>query len=191
MPFFSYLNDYSDITDILLRNTRRYGKINAFTDMVLRGKSELRIADRELLAAYVSALNACQYCTGIHEAVALRFGIQPNTIEDLLKAIDDSPIEKKLHPIFYFAKKLTLSPAKMVQDDADQVFAAGWSEKALEDVIAIVALFNYYNRLLEGHGIKGFPDIFQEGSKHLAKRGYRFPAIVAFYFKHFRKRKTD
>jgi hypothetical protein len=51
-----------------------------------------------------------------------------------------------------FVKKLTLTPSKMSQADADAVFSAGWDEKALHDAIAVTARMNFMNRLVEGYG---------------------------------------
>jgi AhpD family alkylhydroperoxidase len=41
---------------------------------LLRGPSPLTEAERELIAAYVSGLNACRYCHGAHQATAQAFG---------------------------------------------------------------------------------------------------------------------
>ena len=37
---------------------------------VMRGSSEWSAGERELLAAFVSRLNRCRFCIGIHEATA-------------------------------------------------------------------------------------------------------------------------
>jgi AhpD family alkylhydroperoxidase len=41
----------------------------------LRGPSPFTVAERELIAAYVSGLNACGYCHGIHRVTADAFGV--------------------------------------------------------------------------------------------------------------------
>ena len=46
-----------------------------FHEVLLRGESPFTIAERELIAAYVSGLNACNYCHGIHTVTAQQFGI--------------------------------------------------------------------------------------------------------------------
>ena len=46
----------------------------------------------------------------------------------------------------------------MSQEDADQVYAAGWDERALHDAIEVCALFNFMNRFVEGHGLIAKPD---------------------------------
>jgi alkylhydroperoxidase family enzyme len=71
-----------------------------------------------------------------------------------------------------YARKLTLSPARMTQADADAVFAAGWSERALHDAALTVCLFNFMNRLLDGHGCKGAAEIYAVRGKVLMDEGY-------------------
>ncbi|PHI19712.1 peroxidase [Lewinellaceae bacterium SD302] len=190
MPYLSHLSEDSDFTDILFRDPDRYGPMNAFTQKLLRGPSELTVEERELIAAFVSATNSCQYCHGIHAAVAQRFGTDPDLVQSLVDDLDGAPIDNKLRAVLHFARKLTLTPAKIVAADAEAVLAVGWSERSLEDVIGITALFNYYNRILDGHGIKGNANIFSEGSGILAKRGYKFPKIVA-KFLYWRRRRKD
>jgi hypothetical protein len=60
----------------------------------------------------------------------------------------------------------------LVQADADAVFQAGWSERALHDAIMTTSLFNFMNRLLEGHGCKGSDELFRERGKALRDHGY-------------------
>jgi len=178
MSFFSYIDQYSDITDVLLRDQKRFAHTDAFTDMVLRGPSPFSVGDREMMAAYVSGLNDCQHCHGIHAATAERFGIHPDIFQALLEDIDTAPIKEELKPIFHYIQKLTVTPSKMVEADAQKVYAAGWSEQALYDAVCICSIFNFYNRLVEGHGLKGNQKIFEMGSGHLSKRGYRFPWFI-------------
>lgn len=46
-----------------------------YHQVLLRGASPLSVAQRELIAAYVSGLNACGYCHGVHSATVQAFGI--------------------------------------------------------------------------------------------------------------------
>jgi alkylhydroperoxidase family enzyme len=48
---------------------------------------------------------------------------------------------------------LSGTPHAMSQSDADAVYAAGWSERALHDAILVTSRFNYMNRLTLGHGL--------------------------------------
>lgn len=143
-----------------------------YHEALLRGPSPLTVAERELVAAFVSGLNACHYCHGVHEATARKFGVAEGLLIRLLSDIDSTPVADRLKPILRYVKKLTLAPAKMTQADADAVFAAGWDDRALHDAVSVCALFNFMNRLVEGHGIKGDAEYFDAASKRLRAGGY-------------------
>ncbi len=189
MPFFKHLDENADITDITFYDRKRLGPLDKASQRIMRGPSPFSSAEKEIMAAYVSGLNACQFCHGSHTAVAQQFGVKPETIEQLVADVDTAPIAEKLKPVFHYLKKLTLSPSKLVQSDADRVRAAGWSDEALYHAILIGSLFNFYNRLLDGHGIKGNAQIYQFGGAHLHKNGYGVPWFIGLIKGLLRKNK--
>ena len=178
MPFLKNLDDLSDITDITWNDRKRLGPLDKASQNIMRGKSTISPAQKEVFAAFVSGLNACSFCYGSHAAVAKNFGVSTETIESLVENIDSAPVDQNEKPLFHYLKKLTLSPSKLIQEDADKIFHAGWSEQDLQDLILIGCLFNFYNRLLDGHGIKGNQVIYQFGADHLHKNGYGVPWFI-------------
>ena len=60
----------------------------------------------------------------------------------------------------------------MTKADADAIVAAGWDETALYHTVAVTALFNFMNRLVEGLGIELDPAYVKPASQRLAQRGY-------------------
>ncbi|MBL0889070.1 MAG: peroxidase-related enzyme [Gemmatimonadaceae bacterium] len=128
-----------------------------FHDRVLRDPSPLTVAERELIAAYVSGLNACTYCHGSHVIAAEAFGIEPALVSQLLENLDAPAVRSRLTPILHFVRKLTLTPSRMTEADAAAVYAEGWEEQALFDAISVCALFNFMNRLVEGLGVQVNP----------------------------------
>jgi uncharacterized peroxidase-related enzyme len=143
----------------------------SFHEILLRGPSPFTEAERELIAAYVSGLNGCRYCHGVHTATAERLGIAPGTIAALLDG-NTSIIPHKMVPVLDFAKKLTRRANGVTKADADGVLAVGWEETAISHLVAIVALFNYMNRLVEGLGIELNPIYVPTAAKRLADQGY-------------------
>lgn len=190
MAFFSFLDNDSDITDLTFNDRARLGPLDKVSHAIMRGKSDFSIAERELMAAYVSALNACTFCFGIHHEVANNFGIAPDLIEKLVDDLPSAPINEKLHPVLLYLKKLTLAPSQIVKEDVDKVTAAGWSEEALQQAILVGCLFNFYNRLLDGHGIKGHQAIYKIGADHLSKSGYKVPFFIGLIKNFIKKAKT-
>lgn len=53
-------------------------------------RDPLTEAERELIAAHVSGLNACRHCHGVHQATAQAFGIEEGTLRALLGAAPDA-----------------------------------------------------------------------------------------------------
>ena len=99
-------------------------------------------------------------------------GVAPGTITGLLKG-DKSTIPHKMVPVLDFAKKLTQSANGVTKLDADAVLAVGWEETAVYHLVAVVALFNYMNRLVEGLGIELNPSYALTAAKRLADQGYQ------------------
>lgn len=121
--------------------------------VLLRGPSPFSEAERELIAAYVSGLNACGYCHGVHTATAEAFGIPHGLLADLVTDLDTAAVDARMRPVLRYVRKLTLTPSRMTPSNVEDVFAAGWDERALHDAVSVCALFNFMNRLVEGLGI--------------------------------------
>ncbi len=153
MSMFPSLPDPAHLTDLYARFPHNVAPLMEYTDGVLRAEGELDIATRELIAAYVSALNACDFCFQSHLLYARAFGIGAGLIEELLADIDSADIAPALRPIFHYVKKLNTLPSRITERDARQVFDAGWSERAFYEAIRVCALFNMMNRIVEGCGV--------------------------------------
>lgn len=172
MPHLASLPEDAGVRHTLALNPEAGRALIALHTAVLRGPSALSEGERELIAAYVSALNACSYCHGVHAETARRFGIQADLIERLIEDPDNAPVSARMRPVLALARKLTTNPARTTRADVDAVLAAGWDERAVHDAIHVVCLFNYMNRLVEGHGIRGSDELFAERGRQLAESGY-------------------
>ena len=175
MAFFSYLNasESSSAGDIMRRNPDRFGPLQQFSNHVMRAESELSLVDREMLGSYVSALNECDYCFNSHAHIAEAMGLDQDIFGPLLENIDTAPVTEKMKPLFAFARKLTKEPARMVQADIDSITIAGWNEDTASDVVVLVAMFNFANRLLDGHGVKA-PSVeaMKLNGEYISENGY-------------------
>lgn len=143
-----------------------------YHQVLLRGPSPFTLAERELIAAYVSGLNACHYCHGVHSATAQQFGIAEGTLAALLSDVDSAPVDDRIRPVLRYVRKLTLTPSRMTPQDAAEVLASGWDEQALHDAVSVCALFNLMNRLVEGLGVTADDSYFPTSAKRLAGIGY-------------------
>jgi uncharacterized peroxidase-related enzyme len=143
-----------------------------YHEVLMRGDSPLSVAQRELIAAYVSGLNACSYCHGVHQATAEAFGVGKGLLAALLHEVDSAPVEESFRPLLRYVRKLTLNPHRIAQSDADAVFAAGWSNRALHDAVCVCGLFNLMNRMVSGLGVEAEVAYQKLAGERLAERGY-------------------
>ena len=172
MSFFPSLQDDARVPDVLQLDRRAGRALIELNSVIMRQPSALSEAEREMIAAYVSGRNACQYCHGVHEATARAYGIDGDLLAAMIDDLDSAPVDDRLKPILAYVAKLIEPPFRLVQADADAVFAAGWDERALHDAINVACLFNFMNRLLDGHGITIEDDARDERGAMLAEHGY-------------------
>lgn len=157
MSIFPSLPDNHQLGDVFLRFPHSVLPLLEYHDRVLRDRSPLTVAERELIAAYVSGLNACAYCHGAHILAAQAFGINEAIFEGLMADLDSSAVDEKLKPLLAYAGKLTRDPARISARDAQAVYDAGWDEEALFSAVSVAALFNLMNRIVEGTGTRTDP----------------------------------
>jgi hypothetical protein len=90
----------------------------------------------------------------------------------MLTDLDTSGVDEQMKPVLRFVGKLTESPSKIVQADVDAIFDAGWKEDSFHFTVMICGLFNFYNRLMDGYGVRNTAEFRQSRGAALADRGY-------------------
>lgn len=143
------------------------------THEAMRGPSAWSIADRELMAAFVSKTNECAFCIAAHSATAARAHRDEAMVSAVLADIETAPIEEPLRATLRMLRKLTRENT-VSANDMSAVLDAGVSREQIEDALAICFAFNTTNRLADAFGFsmleaKGF----ESGAKYLLARGYR------------------
>jgi alkylhydroperoxidase family enzyme len=168
MPFFRSLPQNAGPPNIFSQYPDIYGPWSTMSQAMMNGPSPLSQGERELILAYAAGVAGCTFVYAAHSEVAYAWGIESGLLDALLDDVDAAQVEARLKPILTFVRKLMLTPDKMSQADADAVFNADWSEKALHDAIAITARAAFMQRLVEGHGFT--PPSREVAAKHAKKR---------------------
>ncbi|EMD28156.1 carboxymuconolactone decarboxylase family protein [Amycolatopsis azurea] len=147
-------------------------KLLDFHELIMRSPSAFDAGQRELIAAYVSGVNDCRYCHGVHTVTAEAFGVPEGLLAAALTDLDSSPVEERMKPVLAYVGKLTRTPSQVTEEDAEAVFAAGWDETALHDAVLVCALFNFMNRMVEGLGIRADAAYARTSGVRLKEGGY-------------------
>ena len=143
------------------------------THEAMRGPSAWLVADRELMAAYISKTNECEWCVGAHAATARIAGRDEAIVAAVLDDPESAQIEEPLRATLRMLQKLTRDNA-VSSDDIRVVLAAGVTPHQIEDALAVCFAFNTTNRLADAFGFSMLdPKGFEAGAKYLLSRGYR------------------
>lgn len=144
-----------------------------FTHEAMRGPSTWPVADRELMAAYVSKLNESAFCVGAHTATAGQAYQDGAKVQAVLADLESAPIGDALRATLRMLGTLTRE-GKVGAEDMREVLSAGVSRQQVEDALAVCAAFNTTDRLADAFGFELLsPEGFEAGAKYLLKRGYR------------------
>src|SRR5262245_51557747 len=151
-----------------------YGSLaKEFTHEAMRGSSAWSVADRELMAAYVSQVNESAFCIAAHTATASQAYHDGPKVAAVLADLDSAPVEQPLRATLRMLGNLTRE-GKVSAEDMRDVLAAGASRQQVEDALAVCAAFNTTDRLADAFGFDVLsPQGFEAGAKYLLKRGYR------------------
>ena len=88
----------------------------------------------------------------LHPKIRQSFGVDEGLI-DQLDDLNSTKISTEMKATLAHAKKLTETPSKMVQVDADLLYEAGLDEAALMNIVEITTVFGMYNLIADGTGV--------------------------------------
>ena len=118
---------------------------------------------QEVIASYVSVLNACDYSYANHWKNARHLigdDARADAIEDALRhrrperAFDGADLA-----LLRYAEELTLTPGKMTETSVIRLREAGLDDGRILEANQIICYFNYVNRLLNGLGVTTDGDV--------------------------------
>lgn len=167
-----------DIARILLYRPDFFGRpFLQLIRAVMRGPSEWTVGERELFAAFVSRLNECTFCTGIHSHVSTLASGREVTVDEL-DNWSTAPFSEPVKAALGLLAKLMRAPQALTAEDVAAVRQTGLSDEAIYDALHVAFVFNVINRLADvfGASFEG------EGGRRrtaagLYRGGYRVPGL--------------
>jgi uncharacterized peroxidase-related enzyme len=147
----------------------------ALAQALLSDDNTLSRGDRELIAAYVSSLNECQFCQASHSAfAAVQLDGGLDLVEQVKRDPDSAPISDKLRALLKIAGKVQANAQTVTLADADAARAAGATDVEIHDTVLIAAAFCMYNRYVDGLGTWQPDDMamYMEHAPRIAEHGY-------------------
>ncbi len=125
-------------------------KLNAFTALyndVMLADSGLSKLEREMIAVTVSSINKCYYCLTAHGAAVRQLSGDPQLGEMLVMNWRAARLDARQKAMLEFAELVTVSSAKVTEDDRDALRKVGFSDRDIWDIAAVTGFYNMSNRM--------------------------------------------
>jgi uncharacterized peroxidase-related enzyme len=166
------------IRSLVLFRPETGAHLYALAQVLLRGDSPLREAERELIAAYVSSRNDCLFCMSSHAAAArYLFKDDDKVVDMVLEDYQHAPISEKLKTLLTIAAKVQLSGKSVTEYDVAAARSQGATDRDIHDTVLIAATFSMFNRYVDGLAslTPTDPKAYEEMGKRLGDHGYVLP----------------
>jgi uncharacterized peroxidase-related enzyme len=166
-------SEYWGIWSLLAFRPKAAQHLVRFTQEIMHEEAPISVALHELIAAYTSSLNQCEFCMKAHAAVAAHLYGDEDLVASALRNPESAPLPRAEKALLRFIRKVTLTASEVSRKDIAALHAAGWDDTAIYYAIAACALFNFYNRLVSANGVAPVSDeTFRRNGARMAEKGY-------------------
>lgn len=127
--------------------------LGQLAEVLLRGDNSLARGERELIAAYVSSLNDCQFCMSSHSAfAALQLPDGWAVVDGALHDPSSAPVSEKVRALLAIAGEVQRGGRAVTTETVAAAREAGASDVEIHDAVLIAAAFCMFNRYVDGLG---------------------------------------
>jgi uncharacterized peroxidase-related enzyme len=175
MPHIRMDNDLPGIVGLLRFRPETGRPLSALAEALLRDSNTLSRGEREMIAAYVSSLNECRFCTSSHSAFAaaqLPGGMA--LVSSVCQDPERAQLSPKLKALLRVAGKVQQGGKSVKEADVTAARATGASDVEIHDTVLIAAAFCMYNRYVDGLGTVApdKPAAYAENAEAIVNHGY-------------------
>jgi uncharacterized peroxidase-related enzyme len=165
--------EYWGIWNLLAFRPKAAASLVRLSHEIMHEDAPISVALRELIAAYTSSLNNCEFCMKAHAAVAAHLYKDEALVWSVIRDLEASALPEQDKAMLRFARKVTLQSGSIDETDIATLHAAGWDDTSIFYAISACALFNFYNRFVSANGVKPVSDeAFRRLASRMAEKGY-------------------
>lgn len=179
MPHIPLPTDIPGISSAFAYRPATAKPLRELAEVLLRGPSTLSSGEREMIAAFVSSRNDCQFCHASHRAAAAHcldgdYGVVDAIDNDYQRA----PVSAKLKALLTIADRVRNSGKDLTSGDVERARAEGAADEEIHDTILIAAAFSMFNRYVDGLATSTptDPDVYDRMGQKMAREGYVRPS---------------
>jgi uncharacterized peroxidase-related enzyme len=151
MPHISLGNEAPGIVSLFIYRPETAKPLTDLAEILLRGPNSLSRGERELIAAYVSKLNDCSFCTDSHAAfAAAQLPEGMGLVDQVRSDPDTAEVSPKMHALLRIAAAVQRGGKNVRDTDVAAAREAGATDLEIHDTVLIAAAFCLYNRYVDG-----------------------------------------
>jgi len=166
-------DDYWQIWHLLGFDPDAAHHLAALSHTLMHRPSPISAGLRELIAAYTSSLNKCEFCMKAHAAVASQLLGDEPLVWAVIRDLQASSLPEKEKVLLRFVRKVTLDASSITAADTQHLHQEGWDDASIFYAISACALFNFYNRWISASGVHPVSDeAFKRLASRMAAKGY-------------------
>jgi uncharacterized peroxidase-related enzyme len=178
MPHISLPEGLPGITSAFAFRPDTARPMRQLAEVLLRGPNTLTSGEREMIAAFVSSRNDCQFCHSSHRAAAAHH-LEGNydLVDAVARDYQAAPVSAKLKALLTVAGKVQQSGRDVTAADVERARDAGATDLEIHDTVLIAAAFSMFNRYVDGLATftPDDPAAYDQMGQRMAKEGYVRP----------------
>ena len=175
MPHIEVDENLPGIRALMAFRPETAAAMGALVNILLRDKEGLSMAEREMVATYVSSLNDCFYCRHSHGAItALYLQGDFALVEDVCNNYHKAAISEKMKSLLTIAASVQKGGKHVTAEQVDQARRLGASDRDIHDTVLIAAAFCMFNRYVDGLAATTPGDLstYPTRAKQIIENGY-------------------
>ena len=176
MAHIALSNNLPGIIGLLTQYPQTAQALNQLAQVLLQMGQGLTQAERELIAAHVSQLNACTFCSNTHLNASLaHFQEAPRFIDVSRESASEGlTVRPVVEALLQVAGKVQQGGKQVSETDIQAARQLGATDQMIHDTVLIAAAFCMFNRYVDGLATWCPQEVgfYAQTGKMLAEEGY-------------------
>ena len=172
-PYIQLNQDYPGIVSLFMYDGGTAKDLANMAETIMRReRAGLSQGQRELIAAFVSRANECQFCYRSHSSCAKEY-LGEDLVDSVLEYINPGAVPPKMRALLSLAAYVTLLERDGIAVAVQRAKEYQASDEEIHDTVLVAAFFNMCNRYVDGLGTTFRGNEPEEGGRSLYVYGYK------------------
>jgi len=171
-PYIKLDEKYPGIVSLFMFDKGVSKHLSGMAQEIMRRPATLSVGERELIAAFVSKLNNCEFCYRSHSSCAFETLTRPEWVLEVINEEYVEGLPMKLRALLCIAADVQDLDRGHLPISVEGAKEQGATDQEIHDTVLVASFFCMCNRYVDGLGTTFKPGEEVEGGKSLAKYGY-------------------